>query len=203
MRYLLPVVVIVAAGCLSTTYIPTVHYTVDPEPRVDKTEPVDFTLAVRPLDPAQPYRQRIAYRDSGHILGYIPHAEWAELPRDVVTCALTDALLATERFQDVGEATDLRNPDLILTGRLRRFDQIRTADPWYALCEVRLEVRGGLDRYLVWGRTLSVCEKLEGTDPSSLADAMSRAVGRIAEDAASQLSALDVIILNGTDTDEL
>jgi len=133
----------------------------------------------------------LVFRETDHQIGCYPNVEWAEMPRDTVTRALSDALIAMGRFKDIGNAADLRAPDLLLTGQLRKFDEVRTSDPWVAECEVRIEVREGIERRLVWAATLSVREPLERNDLAALAAAMSRAVARIVEQAAAEIAALE------------
>ncbi|HEO71377.1 MAG TPA: hypothetical protein ENN80_08945, partial [Candidatus Hydrogenedentes bacterium] len=153
--------------------------------------PVNMSVGIRPLDPLMPYKQRIVYRAADYQIGYIPQSEWAEMPRDTVTRALLDALVASNRFADVGDAADLRNPDCVLTGELRRFDQDRSSVPWQAVCEMRIELRVGLLREAVWSGTIVHREPLAQEDTAALAAAMSKAVARVVEDAASQITAVE------------
>jgi ABC-type uncharacterized transport system auxiliary subunit len=197
MRYTVFVLAFAAAGCFTTKYTPVVHLSIEPQPNVNPASTVDKSLGVRPLQPALPYKQDVVYRGSEHVIAYQQGVMWAELPRDTVTRALVDALTETKRFADVGDAADLRVPDLILTGQLRKFDEVRIADPWMAECEVRLELRAGIERRAVWAATLCAREPLAGNGPAALAAAMSRAVTRIVEQAAAAIVALDETALGG------
>src|SRR5690606_3497556 len=109
----------------------------------------------RLLTAAQPYNQPIVYRTSEFEVGSYAYSEWAEPPRDTVTRTLVDALIASQRFSDVGYAIDQSRPDLLLSGELRRFDVMRNTEPWQAVCEVRLELRHALEKDLVWQDTLT------------------------------------------------
>lgn len=191
MRHLivaLMLVTLVGAGCLTHSYQPMLRYTIDPVIEVSKAEPTARTLGIRTIEADRPYTQKIRFRDPGHVLGQYSLREWAQSPRDVVTRAISDAIVATGRFKDVGDAAYLAQPDLILTGELRKFDEVRTTEPWTAECEVRLELRQSLGPNALWAATLSAQEPLKKKDLSSLAAAMSKAVARIAVEAAEEIA---------------
>lgn len=182
----------VAPGCFTgAPYQPTVRYTLETRCDVARAEPSGRSLGVRAVETALPYKQKIVFRDAGLVLGQYEHAEWSELPRDFVTRALMDAIIATGRFADVGDASDMAMPDLILTGYLRKFDEVRTAEPWAAECEVRLrlERREPKPAKALWEDTLSARVPLEHNHVSALADAMSKAVAKIVREAAEAIAA--------------
>jgi len=164
-----------------------VLYVLNPPIAVSAVPQTGQTLAVRPLVTARPYKQQIVYRE-GLRLGQYLDIEWAEVPRDAVTRALVDAVLATGRFVDVGTAQDLSNPDYVLTGELRKFDLRRDTDPWTADCEVRLEMRKALGREVPYAATLTASAPLASNEISALPEAMSQAVGTIVSDAANRIA---------------
>jgi len=186
-------------GCVTTSYVPTERYVLDPQIAPHEAQPSGLTLGIRPFDAAQPYRQRMAYRTGDARLDYYDHAEWVEPARDSVTRALLDAIEATGRFGDVGLSHDVGAPDLLLIGHIRRFDEVRSESPWVAECEVRIELRRGIKREAVWTATLVGREPIEDGrtspegDPSALAQAMSRAVADVAQRAAEEIAALDAL----------
>jgi len=188
MRYAILAMALVAAGCVTHTYPGVVLYTITPELDVAQAQGTERTLGIRPLVAALPYKQQVMFRESDFELRPYDNVQWAELPRDMVTRALTDALVAAKRFKDVGNAADLNAPDWILTGELRRFEEVHTCDPWVAQCEVRLELRDALGSEAIWAGTLSAREPLTQNDVAALAPAMSRAVAAVVEQAAAQIA---------------
>lgn len=175
------------AGCLTPgEYVPTVTYTVVPRLEVAQTAPSGKTLGIRPLDPAESLRDQVAYRESEYVIRYYPSAAWAEPPRDVVTRAIRDALVQTGHFADVGDARDIR-ADLILTGELRNFEEVRTAEGVFGQVTARLEVRSAKGDAAVWADTLTVREPLPGEGPAALAAALSQATARLAEQATAAI----------------
>jgi ABC-type uncharacterized transport system auxiliary subunit len=186
------VVVVLAtvfAGCLSPrTYVPTMRYAVNPGIEVPRAEPTGRVLGVRLIEAGRPFNQDIVYFENPTVLRTHEHVEWAELPSVVVTRALVDAIEATGRFSDVGFAIDIELPDLILTGQLRKFDELRTETPWVAECEVRLELREVRSGGLVWADTLTAREPLAGESLPELAIAMGKSVSTIVEAAANAMA---------------
>jgi len=183
------VAILLCAGCLTPRQsTPALRYVIAPKVEVAAAESCGKSLALRPLEPARPYKQNVVYR-RGDELGVYTSVEWAELPSDAATRALADALIASHRFTDVANAVDLAKPELILTGQLRRFDLIRDGDAWAAVCELRLELRQGLERSLVWSSTLSATEPLAKADLSALPAAMNTALGRIVGQAVTEIVA--------------
>lgn len=188
MRYAVLIVTLIAAGCATPHFTPPTKYVLEPDVNVAAVQTLDKTLGIRPLIAARPYRQKVVYRDAGFVLGEYNTAEWAELPADVLTRVLTDAIIATRHYKDVGNAADLTVPDLILTGELRKFDIARGAEPWKAECEVRLELRDAQQPQAIWADTLTESEPLERNDLSAVPAAMSRAVERVVKRAAEGIA---------------
>lgn len=175
------------AGCVGLNKpSPPLRYAIEPKPQIAAAENSGRSLAVRPLEPARPYKQNIVYRE-GAELGIYTLVEWAELPSDAATRALIDALIASGRFTDVARAVDLGIPDRILTGQLRKFDLVRDTAPWTAACEVRLELREGAGRSLVWAKTIAASEPLATSGIESLPQAMNAALTRCIEEAVTEI----------------
>lgn len=180
--------VLSATACLTGgTYVPRTYYAIEPFIDVPTAEPVDRVVAIRPLSAARPYKLGIVFRDNLRV-GYLDDVEWAESPKDVMTRALLDAILATGRFQDVGDTFHVKAPDLILTGELLKFDQVRAQDGWTAECRVRLELRRAFTGEALWSDTLESVEALDDHGPEALAKAMGNAIGIIAQNAAIQIA---------------
>lgn len=188
MRYVLPCCLLLAAACATGTVAPLTRFVIDPSITVPRAEASERTLAIRELEAGAPYRQPIVYRTEGHILNAYGLDEWSEPPDDMVTQAIKDAIVDSNRFADVGRPLDMVRPDLILTGTLRRFEEDRTVTPREAVVEVRLELRESLGKKNLWSATLTEREPFEGDTRSALAAAMSRAVSRIAEQAATEIA---------------
>ncbi|HUW62632.1 MAG TPA: ABC-type transport auxiliary lipoprotein family protein [Candidatus Bathyarchaeia archaeon] len=182
------IALLIAAGCATPAYQPVTSFAVEPEINVPAATPTNLTLGVRPLEYGRPYRQPVAYRDKGLVLGAYEKYEWAELPRDIVTRALIDAITATRAFQDAGLAALMARPNLLLTGQLRKFDLDRTGNTWNANVELSLSLRPALEPEAVWSDTLAASVPLAKNDVAALPEAMSQAVANIATQAATAIA---------------
>ncbi len=183
---------LLTAGCLTAPDIERTRlYTLDPEVQVAAAEPLELTLGVRPLFSARPYGTPMAYLSADQQLAFREQDEWAELPASSVTRALTDALAATKRFMDVGNAADMTRPEMLLTGELRKFHENRTVTPPVAELEVRIELR--MSRYpgAVWADTLREDVPIASEDANAFAAAMNEAVGRLTIRAAEAIAAVE------------
>ena len=197
----------VLPSCATRSYVATTRYVIEPVVDVAPSPATNLRLGIRAIEPAEPYKQKIKYRTEGLVLGEYANAEWAENARDVVTRALQDAIHKSNVFADVGDALDMGRPDLVLTGKLRRFEEDRTQEPAVVVCVVRLDVRKPVSGERVWGATVAVEEPVEETvvqrsaasvggkiEPdsknhlSAVARAMSTALGRLASTAADKLA---------------
>lgn len=178
------------AGCLGPrTLLETRQYVFSPAP-ADLPALADSgnTLGIRPLGAALPYDLRMAILAGDGSLGYLSHDKWAERPEEVLTRALADALRATGRFSDVGDAAEMVRPSLILTGELRALRVNRTVFPAAAEVVVRLELRAARGPEAVWTGTLVETEPLEEDSGVGFARAANRAAGRLVTRAAAEMA---------------
>ncbi len=179
----------VVTGCAAPRYTPTLYYAVEPVIEVPQVETTGESLGMRPIQVDRPYRQRMMFRERGHVLHGYPNAEWAKSPNEAAARALLDALTETGRFDDVGNAADMPRPDYVLLGTLRKFEEDRTLEEVAAVVEGRLELRRGGDRSAVWTGVIRASHPLEEQGPNAYAEAMSVALGQWASEAAERIAA--------------
>lgn len=187
--------VLLCAGCLSPKKLnPTLYYTLEPALDIPAAGPTGLTLGVRPFSVARPYGSGMAYLDGAHRMGYRVMEEWAEMPREAVTRAVMDAVSATGRFADVGNAAEMALPDYMLTGEVRKFHEDRSKNPAAAVLEARFELRRPRVKDGVWGRTISVEKTLQNDSGAALAAAMSEAIADLARQLADGVAQANLIV---------
>lgn len=180
-------------GCLSAPEIvKPQEYILDPELQVDVAATVALTLGIREIEAAQPYRLPMVFVDGENRLGYRRLEQWAEKPADMVTRILSDAIAASQKFSDAGDANEMPRPDLILTGKLRKFHEKRDETPAQAVVELRLEIRWARDTESVWADTLSASSPLADTSVNAFVDAVSQALSDVIGQAATKISSLSL-----------
>jgi len=185
---LLPLVLLCSA-CLTPREVQPVRlFTLDPQITVPPAARTELTLGVRPLSVARPYEREMVFQGADQVLEYRRGQNWAEKPGTVLTRAISDALIASGRFSDVGNAADMARPDLMLTGELRKFHENRSVSPPVAELELRLELRGARDVRNFWDGTLRAEVPMEETGAAAFAAAMEAAVADVARQAAEAIS---------------
>lgn len=189
MRYGTILLALLLAGCMTPKYAKTTRYYLDIRPSAVTANANAKSLGIRPLLSARPYEQKVVYRLPDFTLGSDAAFEWAELPRAAVTRSIADALAASGRFKDVGNAADMALPDWTLTGEVRRFDEDRTHDVWSADCELRLELRDTQSGEAVWAGTLSASVALDRNEHAALPLAMSQSIATVITEAVKEIVA--------------
>ena len=190
------VLALLCQGCLGPSSVaPVGHFLLAPElGGVGRAaESIPATLGIRPLLAGNSFDKRVAVLRPGSRLEYYPDETWSESPELAVTRAVTDAIVATGRFHDVGNAADMSRPDAIMTGELRAFFVDITGDAPVVRVEARLEMRQSREKKLVWAETLCETEPLGGSGREIYGMAMNRAVGRLALRVAVSVKNLDVV----------
>jgi ABC-type uncharacterized transport system auxiliary subunit len=184
LSYAATAVLLLTTGCLTGgAYVPIQQYQLQPEPTARTMKSIGMSLGVRPLDAERPYGAGMRYLEPDLELGAYPNAEWAQEPKRAVTQTLTQALRASERFSDVGDARDMARPDFIVTGTLTRFHEDRTGEGPAAVCEFSFSLRRALGRG-VWNGTVTARQPLDAQTPPALAKAMNAAIAEAASEAA-------------------
>lgn len=189
-RSLSVVSLVLLVGCATPVYVPTLHYIIAPPADVQEADTTDRCLAIRTLESTQTYKLQVLYRTNNVVLDEYPNSKWAELPKEAVTQAITDAIIASKRFRDVANAADFPVPDLLLTGKLRHFEEVRNEEGRFAECEVRLELRTTKERELLWAETLNESVPVSEKTVEGTAKAMNQAVAQIATKVAKVLSSI-------------
>jgi ABC-type uncharacterized transport system auxiliary subunit len=184
------VLIVSIAGCLSAgEYVPIQRFALNGNLDIASVPSTNLTVGVRPLEYVRFYKEPMVYRQGDYAIAYDAYHHWAELPRDAVTRVLIDGLTETEGFADAGYAYALPRPDFIVTGELRRFDQMRSTEPWTAVCEARFEIRDRSTGAVRWSETLSAEAELPSQDAAGFAAAMSQAVGELVTNAVERIVA--------------
>lgn len=183
------VMAVALSGCLSAgDVVLNRQFLVVPEITAAPAQATPNTLGVRPLTAARPYTLTMLYADADGAL--LPYSDvfWAELPAETVTRALRDALAATGRFADVGDAAEMSRPRFLLTGELRSFHEDRSGTPHVARIEVRLELREARADGQVWSGTTTASAALDGEGASAYAKAITKALEDLAMNAANAIA---------------
>ena len=176
------------SGCVGGIAPEVRYYTMAIAPVVETAASTPVSLGVRPLDYARYYKQKFAHRTGVTDIAFRDFDQWAELPRDTITRALIDGLTRSGRFADVGYTFDLARPTHVLTGDLRRFDEVlQDEGSRTAMCEVRLELRERSTGALVWTATMRMERPIEQEGRAGFVAAMNETVSQLVGDAVKEI----------------
>jgi len=173
------------------------YYSLEPTfPARRQGPPPDLILAVQPLSSASRYEERILHRGPDGSVGYHEYDRWVERPAEMLTQALLRSLQEAAVTRAVVDGRLVRRPDLVLDGRVTRFDQFRRggADgPWLALCELELVLKQEKDGRILLTVTVNgkfELEKVDGAEPThaAFAPVMNVAVSQMLAHAADAIA---------------
>ena len=186
--------VLIFSGCMTTRKIePLSYYTITPNIQVEIGETTTATLGIRPLLSARHYNLAMAYQRDDHILEYRHNAQWAEQPSATITRAIRDTLIATNRFADVGLATEMARPDFLLTGEVRKFHEHITNATSSAELEVRIEIRRARDIDVLLAHTFYSRVPMEESSPEAFAAAIGKALQEMTVALSEKLNSLTIM----------
>lgn len=172
---------------------PLSYYTITPNIQVEIGETTTATLGIRPLLSARHYNLAMAYQRDDHILEYRHNAQWAEQPSATITRAIRDTLIATNRFADVGLATEMARPDFLLTGEVRKFHEHITNATSSAELEVRIEIRRARDIDVLLAHTFYSRVPMEESSPEAFAAAIGKALQEMTVALSEKLNSLTIM----------
>lgn len=145
--------------------------------------PQERVIAVRLLDAPPRYRERIFFRREGHAAGFHEFDRWADPPAEMATATLRRTLQAAGLAAAVADERLVRRPQLVLEGRLTRFDEVQGRDLWSAECEIEIVLKrddGGVVLYTL----LAASHDARAKTTAAFVEAMNAAVADVAAHAA-------------------
>ncbi len=189
---LLPALPLLFAGCtlLSRPLVPVHYYSIDPPAVAARPDaaPADLVLGVHTLGAAPRYRERILFRRGPLAAGYHETSRWVEPPADMVTAVLRRALDGRRVARVVAEDRLVRRPDLLLDGRLTRFDEVQGDPAWHAECEFELLLKQADDGAVLLAARFAASREAKSKTTAAFAEAMNAAVADAAAQAADAIA---------------
>ena len=158
---------------------PPVYYRVDYKmtTEIDAPEALDLTLAVKPLVAPDPLsRPNILYRTSARTIQNYSNHLWESSPAKIVSDYLVMAFQASGIFERVISSRLPSGADLILQGRLTRFEEVDRPQGWFAEAAMWLELHSSQDRLLLWSEDIYASVKATDRTTEALAEAMGQAM---------------------------
>lgn len=141
-------------------------------------------LAVETLDTDNAYDdERIVYRLTPYRLDYYNYHRWSATPGTLVGNFLEAAFEASGRFRNVTREADAQAP-VILGGRVLALEEVdKSKTSWVGHVVIELRLTDATTGDVVWSQQFDETEPVKEQTPEGLAQALSRALNRIAQNA--------------------
>lgn len=133
--------------------------------------------------------ERMAYRRGEVEVGLYQSHRWTRPPAELVRESLIAGLRASGAFQNVWEFGRPGDADVVLGGRLRRFEERDTPAGWEAAMSLDLFATDAKSGSLIYSRTFDRVAAAPKRNPEGVATAMSRLVSEAVDGARADLVA--------------
>ncbi|MFP4058313.1 MAG: ABC-type transport auxiliary lipoprotein family protein [Candidatus Brocadiia bacterium] len=192
MRPLVPALLLAtAAGCVlpARRSAPIRYYAVDRQAALERGgPPAPLVLAVRTFIASPRYDERIFFRGEGTTAGYHDYQRWVELPGEMVTSVVRRALEQAAVAATVVDERLVRRPDLVLEGRVTRFDQVHGPQGWAAACEAELVLKRADGGEVLLATRVAARQPAEAKTIEASVEAMNAAVADLAAQATAAVA---------------
>jgi ABC-type uncharacterized transport system auxiliary subunit len=192
---LVPLLLVLAAACggklPETRYYQLATTASAPAPSAGRSGVV---LAIQPLEADPAYDdERIVYRLNAYRLDYYNYHRWSTTPGTLVADFLERAFERSGRFRSVTRDTTAHAAPVTLGGRLVAIEEIdRSKAQWVGRIVVELQLTDTATGDVLWSEQFEETEPLPAQTPEGLAQAISKALDRIAQRALPQVADLAV-----------
>lgn len=139
-------------GCARVRY-PSNYVLALPPPvnRAMDAQPVLGTAAVREFGCASYISQgRIVYRPGPEEVGFYEHHRWATDPRESITQHVAESLRNANLFAAVAPQQRGSRPDILLTGRIDRLEEVDEGKQVHAVCALSAQLTDARTGAVLW-----------------------------------------------------
>jgi ABC-type uncharacterized transport system auxiliary subunit len=179
-----------AAACLQRTVPATSYFRLTTPECHLRAGQLPYALALIRLQAGAAYEQQaVLYRPSPYRIAPYGYSRWEATPAEMLTDRLQQFLESCHLFRSVTQRGISGRADLMLRGRVTRFEEVDTPEGSFAELAVEFElscVRGGAQ---LWQGRLSVRSPMATRNPEELARAMSAATATLFDDLSLKLEA--------------
>lgn len=189
MKWIACALVLIAAACGGK--VPATRYYQLAAPAAEAGARGDLTLVLEPLTTEAGYDdERIVYRTTPFRMDYYQYHRWSAAPGVMIGNYLEQALERGGRFRAVvREQTD--QTQVVLGGRVVAIEEIDTSKTsWTGRLVLELTLSDPKTGAMLWTEQFEEREPLAEQTPEGLAQALSRALGRIADKAGPAIADL-------------
>jgi ABC-type uncharacterized transport system auxiliary subunit len=166
---------------------PTTYYRLA-APALRPQEPYPYRVAVMRFRAAPPYQQSdLLYRPSAFEVASYGSSRWEATPAEMLTERFYEALRGSHLFREVTLRGLSGGADLLLQGRVTRFEEVDSPQGAFAELAVEVELTCLRGARTVWQGELSARTPMAERTPDELARAMSESLAAAVGDLLARL----------------
>jgi len=190
---------VVLAACSFGRTPPVSYFRLVEPPCRSAARAYPYTVAMIPLRATSVYQQTaVLYGPSPYELDHYSSSRWEATPAEMVTDQLQGYLQRCGLFATVTRQGLATHPDLVLQGRVTRFEEDDTEGGPLAVLHVDLQLSCLLTPRVVWQGRVEASAPMQGHSPQEVARAMSVALDSALKDVVARLvPALDQLQASG------
>ena len=179
-----------AVACLACSGVvpPTNYYVLDLPAPVPAAAPLEHTAVLMPIRVGGVIRQgRIVYRESPVEVGYYEYHRWGEDPRESVSRALREQVLALGTFARLDHFDGRTAADYVLRGELLQLEEVDHGGDVRAAVKISLELVETATARVVWGGSTEKTEMVSASEVRSVVAGLSAAAQQAIRQLAGEL----------------
>ncbi len=130
---------------------------------------------------------RIIYRESPYEVKFWHYRRWIAPPNILVTEAVREYIKAHEIFRDVVGYPSANPPHMLLTGKVKAFEEIDKPEGWYAKVALQLTLTDLKNKQVVWEDYVEATTEIPQKQPASVVESINRALNQCLEEIVQSL----------------
>jgi ABC-type uncharacterized transport system auxiliary subunit len=171
--------------------VPSTHYyqiEYQPKPVKLLDTPLPYVVMINDFETDLIYRDdKIVYRDSPYQVKYYNYRRWIAPPQRLVSEAIFSQIQQAGIFEIVTNEPIAQKTDLILTGRIRAFEEWDEATSWYGHVKIDFQLLKADTREIIWQNSFTQKQPVAINEPVEVVKAISAATQQIVHSAMTEI----------------
>ena len=119
-------------------------------------------------------------------MDFYPYERWGARPDEIVTDRMIDHLTALGRFQEVVRTVGGPKADILVRGRVKRFEEVERGGAFFAVVQIEYSVLDRRSGQVLYQGRLTGEEKAASKPPKGFVNAMAESLKKLLGKAAIQ-----------------
>jgi len=180
--YFLIIIFLMSCGGVPPTYYYRIDY------QMTKLEsgssPIPITLGIKQFEADILYEEdRIVYRNSPYEVQYYHYRRWIAPPRKMVKEKIIEQFSSSGIFERVIGLPSHTQPDYVLQGKIKAFEEWDEDGSWYGLVTLSFELQKSETKEIIWEKTFSEKTPASKKEPVDVVKAISNSMQKVVQQA--------------------